>query len=118
MINIPLDKLLFIDIETVGIESNWETLRKNRPELSSIFINYLDWFQKRFPEDSTLSIDSIFYNRSALVPEFAKIACVSVAFVTDKGETKMQSFSNENEKDLLQEVQKLLRRVGELGFFL
>jgi uncharacterized protein YprB with RNaseH-like and TPR domain len=118
MINIPLEKLLFIDIETVGIESNWETLRKNRPELSSIFINYLDWFQKRFPEDATLSLDSIFYNRSALVPEFAKIACVSVAFVTDKGEIKMQSFSNKNEQELLQEVQKLLRRVGELGFFL
>jgi uncharacterized protein YprB with RNaseH-like and TPR domain len=60
----------------------------------------------------------MFVNRAALVPEFARIACVSVAFVTDKGETKVQSFSNENEKDLLQDVQKLLRRVGELGFFL
>ena len=118
MINIPLEKLLFIDIETVGIESDWEMLKKNRIELSSMFTSYLDWFQKRFPEDSDLSIDSIFYNRSALVPEFAKIVCVTVAFLTDKGEVKMQSFSNKNEKDLLQDVQKLLRRVGELGFFL
>lgn len=118
MINIPLEKLLFIDIETVGLESNWKTLEENKPELSKIFINYVDWFQKRFPEDAGLPVDQIFYNRSALVPEFAKIVCVSVAFVTDKGETKMQSFSNKNEKDLLQEVQKLLRRVGELGFFL
>jgi hypothetical protein len=60
----------------------------------------------------------MFVNRSALVPEFARIACVSVAFVTDKGETKMQSFSNPDEKIMLQEVQKLLYRVGELGFFL
>ena len=30
----------------------------------------------------------------------------------------MQSFSNKNEKELLQEVQKLLHKVGELGFFL
>ena len=54
MINIPLEKLLFIDIETVGIESNWETLKTNRPELSSMFASYLDWFHKRFPEDSGL----------------------------------------------------------------
>jgi uncharacterized protein YprB with RNaseH-like and TPR domain len=93
-------------------------LAKSNLELSFVFENYIDWFQKRFPEDADKPVGQMFVNRAALVPEFARIACVSVAFVTDKGETKMQSFSNENEKDLLQDVQKLLRRVGELGFFL
>ena len=118
MINIPLEKLLFIDIETVGIEPDWNSLGKNKTELQFQFINYFGWFQKRFPEDADKDYSQMFVNRSALVPEFAKIACVSVAFVTEKGEIKMQSFSNKNEKDLLQDVQKLLRRVGELGFFL
>jgi len=118
MINIPLEKLLFIDIETVGAQSDWESLKKSNLELSFVFENYVDWFQKRFPEDADKPVGQMFVNRSALVPEFARIACVSVAFVTEKGETKIQSFSNENEKDLLQDVQKLLRRVGELGFFL
>jgi hypothetical protein len=118
MINIPLEKLLFIDIETVGVQSDWESLKKSNLELSFVFENYIDWFQKRFPEDADKPVGQMFVNRAALVPEFARIACVSVAFVTDKGETKMQSFSNKNEKDLLQDVQKLLRRVGELGFFL
>ena len=118
MINIPLEKLLFIDIETVGVQPDWESLEKSNLELSFVFENYFDWFQKRFPEDADKPVGQMFVNRAALVPEFARIACVSVAFVTDKGETKMQSFSNKNEKDLLQDVQKLLRRVGELGFFL
>jgi hypothetical protein len=118
MINIPLEKLLFIDIETVGVQPDWESLKKSNLELSFVFENYIDWFQKRFPEDADKPVGQMFVNRAALVPEFARIACVSVAFVTDKGETKMQSFSNKNEKDLLQDVQKLLRRVGELGFFL
>jgi uncharacterized protein YprB with RNaseH-like and TPR domain len=118
MINIPLEKLLFIDIETVGVQPDWESLKKSNLELSFVFENYIDWFQKRFPEDADKPVGQMFVNRAALVPEFARIACVSVAFVTEKGETKMQSFSNENEKDLLQDVQKLLRRVGELGFFL
>lgn len=118
MINIPLTKLLFIDIETVGIQPEWEALENNRPELAFQFRNYFDWFQKRFPEDSDKGVGQMFVNRSALVPEFAKIACVSVAFVTENGETKIQSFSDTDEKKLLIEVQKLLRRVGELGFFL
>jgi DNA polymerase elongation subunit (family B) len=60
----------------------------------------------------------MFVNRAALVPEFARIACVSVAFVTDKGERKMQSFSDPDEKKMLLEVQKLLNRVGGLDFYL
>ena len=118
MINIPLSKILFLDIETVGNQPNWDKLVEKDEALSFQFRNYFDWFQKRFPEDADKPIDQMFVNRSALVPEFARIACVSVAFVTDKGERRMQSFSNKNEKDLLQEVQKLLHKVGELGFFL
>jgi len=118
MINIPLTKLLFLDIETVGIQPDWDTLVKETPALAYQFENYFDWFQKRFPEDADKPVGHMFVNRAALVPEFLKIACVSVAFVTEKGETKMQSFSNPDEKVLLTEVQKLLYRVGELGFFL
>ena len=90
MINIPISKLLFLDIETVGIQPDWESLEINRPELAFQFNNYFDWFKKRFPEDSDKMVPQMFLNRAALVPEFAKIVCVSVAFVTDKGETKTQ----------------------------
>ena len=115
MINIPLTKILFLDIETVGIQPNWSALEELRPELAFQFRNYHDWFQKRFPEDADKPVGDMFVNRAALVPEFARIACVSVAFVTEKGETKIQSFSDTDEKKLLIEVQKLLRRIGELG---
>jgi uncharacterized protein YprB with RNaseH-like and TPR domain len=118
MINIPLNKILFLDIETVGIEPDWDSLVKNRQALSFQFENYFDWFQKRFPEDADKPVGQMFVNRAALVPEFARIACVSVAFVTEKGETRMQSFSDVDEKKLLIEVQKLLKKIGELGFFL
>jgi uncharacterized protein YprB with RNaseH-like and TPR domain len=118
MISIPLTKFLFLDIETVGIESDWNSLKKNREPLSFQFEHYFDWFQKRFPEDADKGVEQMFVNRAALVPEFSRIACVSVAFVTDNGETKMQSFSDPDEKKLLKDVQKLLHRIGNLGFFL
>ena len=118
MINIPLNKILFLDIETVGIEPTWESLCMNRPELSFQFEKYFDWFQKRFPEDADEGPGKMFVNRAALVPEFLRIACVSVAFVAPDGTTKMESYSNVDEKELLKDVQKMLHRTGELGFFL
>ena len=42
MINIPIEKLLFIDIETVGIQPDWKSLEENRPELAFQFQNYHD----------------------------------------------------------------------------
>lgn len=118
MITIPINKILFLDVETVGIEPNWESLKENRQELAYMFEKYLSWFEKRFPEDSGKDISEIYVNRAALVPEFSKIVCASFAFLTEEGEIKMTSYYDLDEKKLLEDIQKLLYRVNELGFFL
>ena len=116
MILTQLNKLLFIDIETVGVSSTYKKFQSDYPELYSQFIKYLDWFTKRFPEDSQLSWDQIFEKRSALVPEFAKIICVSAGVVDKDGELKKMSYFNSDEKVLLEDVNKLLGRVNGTGF--
>jgi predicted PolB exonuclease-like 3'-5' exonuclease len=118
MIKIPLTKILFLDIETVGGCKNYTECQVSNPNVAKQFEKYFDWFQKRFPEDAGFSADKVFEKRAALVPEFAKIVCVSVAFVMDNGEIKKQSFSGDDEKVLLKECQTLLNRCGKLDFFL
>lgn len=118
MISLPINKLLFLDIETVGCEPDWDTFKKNKPELSFQFEHIQDNLRKRFPEEASTSVPQLFVNRAALVPEFSKIVCVSAAFVVDSGQIKIQSFHSKDEKKLLQDVQKLLYRSGELGFYL
>ena len=117
MINIPLNKILFIDIETVGIESNWVSFTKNYPELSSKFEGYMDWFKKRFPECSDFRFSEMFTSKSALIPEFAKIVCVSACFITPDGDVKTQSFYGD-EKELLTDVRDLLNKVHKMDFHL
>ena len=63
-------------------------------------------------------MNDVYAKRTALVPEFAKIVCVSVAFVMENGEIKKQSFSGDNEYDLLMEVRTLLDRCSKLDFYL
>jgi predicted PolB exonuclease-like 3'-5' exonuclease len=116
MISQSLNKILFIDIETVGISSTYKKFSSDYSELHLQFVKYLDWFTKRFPEDSELSIDQIFESRAALVPEFAKIICVSAGVVDKDGELKKMSYFNSDEKVLLEEVNKLLNRVNGPGF--
>jgi len=124
MINIPLTKILFLDIETVGCCPDYEICQNLNPNMANQFENYFDWFLKRFPEDNQVGVEltqmmnDIFKKRAGLVPEFAKIVCVSVAFVTDNGDIKKQTFSGDEEKEVLEGVQKLLDRCGKLDFFL
>ena len=118
MINVPLDKILFIDIETVGIESDYPTLEKKNPKLAELFSNYESWFKKRFPEDIDVSLDQLFQTRTALVPEFARIVTVCLGIVDQSGKFKTTVFSDENERALLIELRKTLFRCGELGYFL
>jgi hypothetical protein len=127
MIKTPLTKILFLDIETVGGCKDLDECKKSNPSVANQFLKYYDWFLKRFPEDNVAYIsdelqsehmNNVFVKRAPLVPEFAKIVCVSVAFVTDKDEIKTQSFSGDNEKQLLKDCQKLLDRCGKLDFYL
>jgi predicted PolB exonuclease-like 3'-5' exonuclease len=118
MINIPITKILFLDIETVGGCPDLESCERFSPEIAEQFEKYFDWFQKRFPEDNDLSKDEVFKKRSALVPEFAKIVCVSMAFVMENGEVKKQTFSGDDEKELLTQVRSLLDRCHKLDFYL
>jgi len=101
MINIPITKILFIDIETVGAAPTYSVLETFQPELAYQFKNYLDWFEKRFPEHAGKGPEEMFYNKSALVAEFLKIVCVSVGFITNEGEIKTQSFYGDDEKVIL-----------------
>jgi len=126
MINIPITKILFIDIETVGICKDWMTCQENHPKIAEQFVKYFDWFLKRFPEDNVevdgleeelQKMNDVYEKRSALVPEFAKIVCVSMAFVTNDG-IKQQTFSNHDEKQLLIDVRNLLDRCHKLDFYL
>jgi predicted PolB exonuclease-like 3'-5' exonuclease len=118
MINVPITKILFLDIETVGGCPDLESCEKFSPEIAEQFHKYYDWFNKRFPEDITLDKNEVFKKRAALVPEFAKIICVSMAFVMENGEVKKQTFSGDNEKELLIQVRNLLDRCHNLDFYL
>ncbi len=121
MIKTPITKILFIDIETVGHYKDYDSCKKENPTMASQFEKYFDWFLKRFPEDNNIvddKMNTVFKTRTGLIPEFAKIICISVAFVTDNGDTKIQSYTNDDESIILKEIQKLLNRCSKLDFFL
>jgi|TARA_R110000796_G_scaffold4566_8_gene17620 hypothetical protein len=118
MIDLPLNKLLFFDLETVGVEKDLPTLKKNRPELARLFESYLDWFIRKYPDQEGKTPEEIFINKAALVAEFSKIIVASFSFITPNDDVHTQTFAEDDEKELLLKVRDLLNKVDKLDFYL
>jgi len=98
---ISLENILFLDIETVPEEENFELLDEEKKELFGLKTQY----QRReeyTPEE--------FYDKAGIWAEFGKIVCISVGYFTFKGDIRhfrVTSFYGE-EKKILQDFSNLL----------
>ena len=97
-----LNNILFLDIETVPQEENWNKLSKETQELFSKKTQY----QRK--EEFTAEQ---FYDRAGIWAEFGKIICISVGyFVKDENakQLRLTSFFGDDEHQLLTDFKVLL----------
>ncbi len=103
--DLKINKVLFLDIETVPVKYNFEDLS---PEFQKLWEEKTVWQRK---DDFT---PSEFYKlKAGVMAEFAKVICISVGYLfTEKGEQhfRIKSFYGDDEKDLLQEFNTLLNK--------
>jgi hypothetical protein len=116
-----INKLLFFDIESV---SQYEDLYDMTEKELEMWMKYYNSFRKKVTDESRLEgleegskeyYNEIYRQTAAFFPEFGKVACVSMAFVT-KGKVKYDSFYGEDEITILKEVRKVFNKIDPLGF--
>ena len=94
MAKIPIENILFIDIETVPMASQYDDLDENFKSLwdkKSVYLSKND-------EDDP----STLFERAGIYAEFGKIVCISAGRIQND-EIKTKSYYSDNEKKLLQE---------------
>lgn len=102
---VNIEKILFLDIETVPEVYKFSDLDETTGKL------YLDK-NRYIKERDNLSNDEI-YEKAGVFAEFGKIVCISCGIVKDKpggNEIHMKSYASDDEKELLQEFALLLNR--------
>jgi DNA polymerase elongation subunit (family B) len=100
---ITLNKILFLDIETVPQFPNFSVLDDKTKQLYSQKTKFLQ-------KDNTITPDEL-YERAGIYAEFGKIICISVGYIHEGNlgeQIRLKSFSNEEEEILLKEFVKLL----------
>ena len=103
----PIDKVLFLDIETVP---QYETFAEAPAEMQLLFT-------QRYKEDVTTSSEEEVWNEKAsLQPEFGKIVCISVGMIHN-GKFVKKSYSSEDELSVLNDFVsgKLIERLNDIS---
>ncbi|MCO6501268.1 MAG: 3'-5' exonuclease [Vicingus serpentipes] len=101
---INLEKILFLDIETVA----------QQPEFSKLDDNFKKhWEQKASFITRNEETPEEIYNRAGIYAEFGKIVCISVGVIRIENGVKklhIKSFYNDNEKELLTSFFEMLNQ--------
>jgi uncharacterized protein YprB with RNaseH-like and TPR domain len=99
--NLNFEKILFLDIETVPMVPDYDSLPDNFKKL---------WDHKAefIKREETDTPDRLF-SRAGIYSEFGKIICISVGFMKNR-EFRIKSFYGEDENILLKEFSELLEK--------
>ncbi|MDD6357806.1 MAG: 3'-5' exonuclease [Bacteroidales bacterium] len=108
MLKYKLDKILFLDIETVPQTYDYRSLSDAERELWEVKFQQT---KSRFDDDATAEYG--YLNSAGIYAEFGKIVCISVGFLSvrdGKQIFRLKSFCGDDEKKLLDDFAQLLRR--------
>lgn len=100
---VPLEKILFLDIETVPQTYQFPDLEE---ETKKLFES-----KTRFMQNEEKSYEQLYNERAGIYAEFGKIVCISVGFVRDTStgrQIRMKSYYHEDEETLLKQFKGLL----------
>jgi len=108
MLDLKLDKILFLDVETVPQTFEYQMLNETTRQLWQEKFNYI---KSRYPENSTSEYG--YLNGAGIFAEFGKIVCISVGFIFYKNDEKhfrVKSFAGHDEKELLIQFSTMLEQ--------
>lgn len=99
---IPIEKVLFLDIETVPQVGNWQHLDEPTQNL---------WDKKtRLQRKDDFTAEEFYKQRGGIMAEFGKIICISVGIIEKSEKIIIKSFYGDDEKQLLEEFGEIFNR--------
>lgn len=99
--HIQLNKVLFLDIETVP---QWPTFNDLPADYKKLWEHKADTL-KRHPDETA----EILYNKAGIYAEFSKIICISAAYFHSE-KLRVKSFAGNDEKELLNRFAQMVKQ--------
>ena len=99
---IPIENILFMDIETVPAYETWEVLSEQEKNL---------WDKKTFYQRKEESAEEYYAQRAGVMAEFGKIICITVGMIDKSGKLKITSFYDDDEQKILHDFGQIFNSI-------
>ena len=99
---IPIEKVLFLDIETVPQVGNWQHLDEPTQKKKKK--------KTRLQRKDDFTAEEFYKERGGIMAEFGKIICISVGIIEKSEKIIIKSFYGDDEKQLLEEFGEIFNR--------
>jgi hypothetical protein len=106
-------ELFFFDIEVVGKYKDFNTFKINDERGSKLFekkFEVMNWINKYD------SIDDAYLKQAGIIPTYGKIICISFGYIDNDGEDRISSFCGDDEKEIVEKFNNLLKRIEKKSF--
>lgn len=110
-----IKKVLFFDLETVGMTSTYDDLKVANPRLHKLWALWQDKYKETNGEQT---LSEVWLNKSGLHAEYGKVVCASFGYYDKDMNIKITSFYGDDEKDILTKCAKILNNSDSAGFSL
>jgi len=105
-------ELFHFDIETAGQYKDFTEFERNDERGSNLFKNK---YQKMQWEEKYENIHDAYLDNAGIIPTYGKIVCISFGFI-DNGEYRISSFCGDDEKDIVNRFNELLKKIETKSF--
>ncbi|MDY6026348.1 3'-5' exonuclease [Bergeyella zoohelcum] len=99
---IPIENILFMDIETVPAYETWEALSEQEKNL---------WDKKTFYQRKEEPAEEYYAQRAGVMAEFGKIICITVGMIDKSGKLKITSFYDDDEQKILHDFGQIFNSI-------
>jgi predicted PolB exonuclease-like 3'-5' exonuclease len=105
-------ELFHFDIETAGQYKDFTEFEKNDERGSNLFKGK---YQKMGWDEKYENIHDAYLDNAGIVPTYGRIVCISFGYL-DNGQERISSFYGDDEKDIVEKFNNLLKKIEKKDF--
>ena len=106
-------ELFFFDIETCGEYKDYDTFLDNDERGAKLFAGK---FEKMNWSDKYKDINEAYLENAGIISTYVRIVCISFGFIDNGGVSKISSYYGDNEEDIVNSFNNLLKKIETKNF--
>ena len=107
------NELFHMDIETAGQYKDYDTFLDNDERGARLFLGK---YEKMNWSDKYTDINEAYLENAGIISTYGRIVCISFGFIDNEGVSKISSYYGDNEEEIVNSFNNLLKKIETKSF--